>query len=139
MFKQKKRANATLTTYDDTLRLRVVPGVGSLRIRELTVGTAERFLNAVRDKTEPSAAKHAKTVLSQAMGLAARHAAVEHNPLRNVSPITTEKELARALTLDEVRKLRAGLRAYERAWHGTSQISWTSCSGRGCGSARRWQ
>lgn len=104
-----------MTTYEDTLRLHVVPGVGSLRVRELTVGTAERFLNAVRDKTGPSAAKHAKTVLSQAMGVAARHDAVDHNPMRNVSPIATKKKLARALTLDEVRKLRAGLRADERA------------------------
>lgn len=61
------------------------------------------------------AAKHAKTVLSQAMGLAARQDAIDHNPMRNVSPITMEKKVARALTPDEVRTLRAGLLADERA------------------------
>jgi integrase len=35
--------------------------------------------------------------------------------MRNVSPITVEKKVTRALALDEVRKLRAGLRADERA------------------------
>ncbi len=114
-FKQQKKATSTVNTYDDALRLHVLPSVGALRVREVTVGVADRFLATVRDKTGPSAAKHAKTVLSQVMGLAARHDAIDHNPLRNVSPIVIEKKAARALTLVEVRKLRAGLLADERA------------------------
>jgi integrase len=73
------------------------------------------FLATVRDKTGPSAGKHAKTVLSQVMGLAARHDAIDHNPMRHVSSITIEKKAARALPLAEVRRLRAGLLADERA------------------------
>lgn len=49
------------------------------------------------------------------MGLAARHDAGDHNPMRNVSTITAEKKMTRALTLDEARRLRASLRADERA------------------------
>ncbi|WP_158073460.1 tyrosine-type recombinase/integrase [Actinophytocola xanthii] len=113
--KQQKKATSTVNTYEDVLRLHVLPSVGSLRVREVTVGVADRFLATVRDKTGPSAAKHAKTVLSQVMALAARHDAIDHNPVRNVSPITVEKKAARALTLDEVRRLRAGLLADERA------------------------
>ncbi len=114
-FKRQKKATSTLNTYDDVLRLHVLPSVGSLRVRELTVGVADRFLATVRDKTGPSAAKHAKTVLSQVMGLAARHDAIDHNPMRHVSSITIEKKAARALTLAEVRRLRTGLLADERA------------------------
>jgi hypothetical protein len=54
-------------------------------------------------------------VLSQVMGLTARHDAIDHNPLRTVAPITVEKKTARALTLDEVRELRAGLLRDERS------------------------
>src|SRR5690606_41773254 len=47
--------------------------------------------------------------------LAVRHDAIPHNPLREVSPITIEHKDARALTLTEVRRLRAGLRQDQRA------------------------
>jgi integrase len=114
-FQKQKKANATLNRYDEVLRLHVRPSLGALRVREVTVGVADRFLSAVRDKTGPSAAKHCKTVLGQVMGLAARHDAVDHNPVRNVAAIKVEKKAARALTLAEVRTLRAGLLADRKA------------------------
>jgi integrase len=49
------------------------------------------------------------------MQLAARHDAVDHNPLREVATVVGKKKAARSLTLDEVRVLRAGLRADEKA------------------------
>lgn len=114
-FKRKDRAPGTVDAYDDALRLHVLPGVGSLRLRELTVGVADRFLSSVWDKKGTSAARHSKTVLSGVMGLAARHGAVEYNPIRDVSTITQQQKEVRSLTLDEVRELRAGLRVDERA------------------------
>jgi integrase len=114
-FKQQGKAGATIDAYDDALRLHVLPSVGALRVRELTVGVADRFLRSVRDKKGPSAAKHAKTVLSSAMALATRHGAVDHNPMRDVSRISIERKDARSLELDEVRALRAGLRKDKKA------------------------
>jgi integrase len=113
--KSKGKATTTIQSYDDAMRLHVIPSVGSLRVRELKVGVADRFLASVRDKTGPSAAKHAKTVLSGVMGLATRHEAIDHNPIRDVSPISVEQKDARSLTLDEVRELRVGLRDDEKA------------------------
>lgn len=113
--KRQDKAVATVDAYDDALRLHVLPALGSLRVRELTVGVADRFLGSVRDKVGPSAARHSKTVLSGTMGLAVRHEAIEHNPMREVSPITIAPKEARSLTLDEVRELRKGLRENERA------------------------
>ena len=109
------RADATLSAYEDSLRVHVLKGVGALQVRELTVGVAERFLITVQTKAGPSAAKHAKTVLSGIMALAARHEAIPHNPLKEVSAIATPHKEARALTLDEVRTLRAGIRADAKA------------------------
>jgi integrase len=109
------KAITTLAAYDDALRLHVLPGLGGLRVRELTVGVADRFVGSVREKKGPGAAKHAKTVLSQVMRLAARHDAVDHNPVREVATVASKKKAARSLTLDEVRVLRAGLLADKKA------------------------
>jgi integrase len=93
------------------MRLHVVPSVGLLQLRELTVGVCDRFLTSVKTTAGPSAAKHAQTVLNGLMGLAARHDAIKSNPVRDVSKITIVKKDARALSLDDVRKIRAGLAA----------------------------
>jgi hypothetical protein len=134
-FKRQDKASSTVDAYDDALRLHVLPAVGSLRVRELTVGVADRFLSSVRDKTGASAAKHAKMVLSSVMGLAARNEAIDHNPMRDVSPISVEHKEARSLELAEVRSLRTGLRM-DRRQTGISRRSWTSCWEPACGSAR---
>lgn len=114
-FQQQNKAASTVDAYDDALRLHVLPSLGALRVREVTVGVADRFLISVRDKSGPSAAKHAKTVLSGVMGLATRREAIDHNPMRDVSPIAVKRKDARSLELDEVRKLRSGLREDEKA------------------------
>ncbi|WP_415654089.1 tyrosine-type recombinase/integrase [Saccharomonospora xinjiangensis] len=49
------------------------------------------------------------------MGLATRHEAIDHNRLRDVSPIALERKETRSLTLDEVRRLRSALRRDEKA------------------------
>jgi integrase len=115
VFKRQDNASSTVDAYDDALRLHVLPALGSLRVRELTVGVADRFLSSVRDQTGASAAKHTKTVLSSVMGLAARNEAIDHNPMRDVSPISVEHKEARSLELAEVRALRTGLRIDEKA------------------------
>lgn len=109
------KAISTVAAYDDALRLHVLPSLGALRVREVTVGVADRFIASVRDKAGPGASKHAKTVISQVMQLAARHDAVDHNPLREVASVAGKKKAARSLTLDEVRVLRAGLLADAKA------------------------
>nr|WP_042179781.1 site-specific integrase [Kibdelosporangium sp. MJ126-NF4]CTQ88388.1 Phage integrase [Kibdelosporangium sp. MJ126-NF4] len=108
-FKGRGKATSTVEAYEDALRLHIEPSLGALKVREVSVGVADRFLISVRDKVGASAAKHAKTVLSQVMGLATRHDALDHNPIQDVTPITVEDKEVQALTLTEVRKLRAGL------------------------------
>ena len=89
------KATSTSNAYDDALKLHVLPGLCELRVREVTVGAADRFSTSVRDKAGPGAARHAKTVLNQVMRLAARHDAVDHNPLREVAPAPSPKKPAR--------------------------------------------
>jgi hypothetical protein len=100
-----------LAAYADTLRLHVIPGLGMLQVRELTVGVCDSFLTTVKTNAGPGAARHARTVLSGLLGLAARHEAIRQNPVRDAGRIITTKQAPRALSLEEVRLLRAGLAA----------------------------
>jgi len=113
--REEGRAASTLAAYEDSIRLHVGPSVGSLQLREVTVGVCERFLLAVKANAGPGAARHARTVLSGVLGVAARHQAIRANPARDVSRISSSREPARSLTLQEVRNLRAALRRDELA------------------------
>jgi integrase len=103
------RASNTVTRYRDALDNHVLPGLGNLRVRECTVSALDRFLKAVRTNTGGPTAKVCKTVLSGILGVAARHGALDGNPLRDVAPIPSKKTEVRALTVTEVVALRAGL------------------------------
>ncbi len=51
--REEGRAPSTLDAYDDSMRLHVVPGVGQLQVRELTVGVCDRFLTSVKTTAAP--------------------------------------------------------------------------------------
>ncbi|MEW1820400.1 site-specific integrase [Arthrobacter sp. NPDC080031] len=112
-FEDAGRAINTRTRYRDILDHYVSPGLGGLRIREATVSTLDRFLKTTRLKHGYSTAKQCKTVLSGMLGLAARHGALDGNPLRDVATIPIKHKAVRALTVAEVVALRTGLRKWE--------------------------
>lgn len=112
-FEDKDRAINTRRRYRETLDLHILPGLGSLRIRECTVSALDRFLKALRASRGDGAAKVAKSVLSGVLALAVRHGALESNPLRDVAPVPTRRSTVRALTVTEVVALRAGLAAWQ--------------------------
>ncbi|MFW0773557.1 tyrosine-type recombinase/integrase [Paenarthrobacter nitroguajacolicus] len=114
-FEDADRALNTRRRYRDIMDNYVSPGVGGLRIREATVSTLDRFLKTMRTKHGNATAKLCKTVLSGMLGLAARHGALDGNPLRDVATIPTNHKEVRALTVPEVGALRAGLRQWEAA------------------------
>jgi integrase len=66
----------------------------------------------------PASSKLCKTVLSGIRSLAVRHGALPANPPREVSKIATEAPDVRALSAEEVRALRAQLRADKKAGRG---------------------
>lgn len=115
------RATNTVTRYQEVLDVHVLPGVGNLRIRECTVSALDRFLKAIRANTGAPTAKLCKTVLSGILGVAARHGALDGNPLRDVAAIPTNKIEVRALTVTEVVALRAGLDQWQSATLGPRQ------------------
>ena len=103
------RSPGTLRHYRDRLDRQVIPALGDLRIRELTVGAVDRHLRAVTATNGPAVAKAVRSVLSGMCRLACSHDALERNPVRDVAPISTKvKRKPRSLTtIAEVRQLRA--------------------------------
>jgi integrase len=109
-FERQDRSPTTLATYRDRLDKQILPALGNIRVRELTVGIVDRHLRAVGTKHGAAMAKQTKTVLSQVIGLAVRHDALTQNPVRETSPISTKpKNPPRALTAPQAVQLMAAL------------------------------
>lgn len=113
---ESDRAENTRRRYREVAELHVVPGLGRLRLREVNVAAVDRFLRANRDRTGMATAKLCRTVLSASLGLAARHGAVSTNPVRDAVTFR-QREVAevRALTVDEVARLRRAIRQDDAA------------------------
>ncbi|MEV6350985.1 tyrosine-type recombinase/integrase [Actinoplanes sp. NPDC051851] len=110
-FSLSDKSPGTKRIYRDRLDAQVIPAVGNIRCRELSVGTAERFLRAVETKHGPALTKTVRSVLSNVCAYAARLDAMARNPVRDTSPISIKpkKGQPRALTAAGVRQLRAYL------------------------------
>ena len=111
------RSPGTLRAYRDRLDRQIIPALGNLRVRELTTGVVDRHLRAIRDMHGASLAKLCRTVLSGMAGLATRHDALEHNPVRDAGRISPgkPKRVPRALSVAETRELRAWLSNNDKA------------------------
>ena len=98
----------TLAAYSDAFRLLIVPTLGSVRIREITVGLLDAVLGDL-DETGLSTAQ-ARSVLSQMFGLAARQDALTGNPMGLVERPYREEGEVEGLELTQVRLLRSVVR-----------------------------
>lgn len=102
-----QRAENTMRWYRHAIDNIIGPGMGNLTLREITVARMDRFLKLVAATRGPGSAKTTKTVLSGMFGLAARHGAMDRNPLRDVANIRRPaREDVRALDLAQLRMLR---------------------------------
>src|SRR3954452_7470555 len=69
----------------------IVPGVGELQIREITVPVIERLLASIRSNHGPGAAKSTRNVLSGILGMAVRHGRLPANPVAEASAQRTPR------------------------------------------------
>jgi len=104
----------TVDQYRQALDMTVVPALGGLRIREATTSRLDRFLKTIA-ATHPAKARRARVVLSAVFDMAVRHDALPTNPIRGTAPLPTSKRQPRALTVDELRALREGVRRWQAA------------------------
>jgi len=102
----------TLDQYHRAVDKLIVPRLGGLEIREATVSRLDAYLKRLKNKT-PAQARIAKVCLSGMLGLAVRHEAIAHNPVRDTARLKTNRAKPRAAADDEVQRLREALRLWE--------------------------
>ena len=93
----------------------VMPGMGGLRLREVTVGSVDRLLKAISQHHGAGAAKSTRSVVSNLLGVAVRHGAMPSNPVRDVGRVAKPRKAVRALTPAESAALVTAIRADRRA------------------------
>lgn len=113
VFQERSYASGTLNTYEASLRNRVYPRIGDIRLRELTVLRADAFITGIVTDYGRGAARTAKNVLNHIMTYAVRKEAIARNPLLNVEPIPQTKIVVSALSGSDVQAIRAIMRAYD--------------------------
>jgi integrase len=107
---------STVQAYRDRLDKQILPSLGELRLRELSVGVVDRHLAAVKVTHGPSLAKTTRSVLSGLFTLACRYDALATNPCRDVGRISVKpKRPPTALTIDELRRLHHWLTCDEQS------------------------
>ena len=104
------RAPQTIAYYRRTVEKAIVPALGGVRLREATTGRIEAYLKALRS---PSTVRDSRTILRQAFALAARHDAVQHNPVADTSKPPAAIRPAKALTIEQVQELRRRVKAWQ--------------------------
>lgn len=107
-------APQTINRYEDNVRNAILPALGNLRLREAaSVGRLDRFLKTIA-KDQPGKARHVRNVLGQILAMAVRHDAIPTNPVRDVGRLRKKRSKARALTIDDLHRVRATIRQWQR-------------------------
>jgi len=113
---QGLRSPNTVQLYRLNLNVHVLPALGELRLREITVPRLDRVIQTVQLHKGSATAKIARTVISGVLGLAVRHGAIPSNPVRDIGRIASSpRRPPRALTTAERIEWISRLRADEDA------------------------
>lgn len=106
---QLEIGQSTKDLYARHTRNHVLPALGQVRLREVTVGRAEAFINSKRDKV--AVARNCRTILKLMFDMAARMDAIEANPVQATLPVKY-KSVVKAMSWDDVERFRAHVAAW---------------------------
>lgn len=99
------RSATTLDLYRHAVEKHIRPGIGDLRLGELTVPRVDRFLQQVLRVKGYSTAKLCRTVLSGICRWLVRQGGLPFNPVRDTSPLELDRDrTAKAMTPAQVRE-----------------------------------
>lgn len=104
-------AVTSVRRYTDITNRIIVGGIGDVRLGELTVPRADRFLGRARATHGDATARTVRTCLLQMLTYAVRQGAIERNPAEAAQTITAKKKAEIALRAEDIRQIRALLRA----------------------------
>ncbi len=110
------RSPSTLDEYRNVLNRIVIPGVGSLKLGEVSTPRLDYFVQQVLVEHGYATAKLMRTILSGVCGWLVRQGALPANPVRDLTPLEMDRDrTARALSVEELRKWLAVLDSHEFA------------------------
>lgn len=99
------RSPATLDEYRYVVARVIEPGVGSLRLGEVTTPRLDRFVQGVLADRGYATAKLTRSVLSGICGWLVRRGALAVNPVRDLTPLELDRDrTARAMSVEELRE-----------------------------------
>lgn len=107
-------AHSTRDLYERDMRTIVLPAFEHLLLREITVSRVDRFLRHLAANRSYAMAKHARTVLSLALGLAVRYDAMPRNPVRETERLRKPATKVKALSVADIAAVRQAVRAWRR-------------------------
>lgn len=103
----------TLNRYRGVLEKHIKGGLGDRRLNECTVSALDKFIKAKTRNVGYSTASIAVVLLRGMFDLAARHDAVDRNPVLSVAAVRKPDSTPTAFTLKDIGELRTILRAWD--------------------------
>ena len=89
----------------------LIPELGELQLRELTVGLVDGFIKKQR-KSTPSMARNLRSLLTSILAIAVRHGAMDSNPVLSTARVPRPAREVKALDIQDALRLRAYARAF---------------------------
>lgn len=101
-------AEGSIRIYKNAIEKHIAPGLGAVRLNEISVPRLDRFITALTKSSGPGTATTAHVVLRGMFTLAARHGAVRPNPMTDAPAPEKAKRTTRrtAPNLEVVRAMR---------------------------------
>jgi integrase len=120
-YSQASRSNGTLRRYKTVLDRYVIAQLGGWMIREVSVSKLDRFIKQTTKLNGYSNASIASVLLSGMFAMAARHDAIETNPMKSVAPVQEPEHEVVVFSLDDVAELREILARWDTSLDGAGR------------------
>jgi len=111
---EQNLAPSTRELYERDMRQIVLPAFEHFLLREISVRKVDQFLKSLAATRSYSMAKHARTVLSLALGLAVRYDVMRENPVRETARLRKPPSQILSLTMDDVEAIRRAIHNWRR-------------------------
>ncbi len=103
----------TINRYRGVIEKHIKDGIGDRRLRECSVSAMDKFIKAKSRNVGAATAAIALILLRGMFDLAARHDAIDRNPMLSVANVRKPDTTPTAFTLKDVGELRKILRAWD--------------------------
>ena len=111
---------STLETYEYAIANVLVPACGEMLLTDLTVMRCNRLLNRIRDTKSLSAARKARSILSQVCSTGLDHGVLQSNPVRDALALPLPPKKESVLSVEQLTVVRDLMRNWRtsEAHHG---------------------